>query len=78
MNALNPERRLERDSVLRCPRCKGIPYVIFRRQNMERSGELRQSFQTVPWPAHPNIDPPQHPERIECPDCRCELTRGAP
>lgn len=78
MANLNAERRLERDSVLRCPHCHGTPYTVFRRQNQERDGTLRQSFETVLWPAHPNVDPPVHPERVECPDCHAALRRGAP
>lgn len=77
MGTRNAKRRLEREAVLRCPRCKDSPYVIFRRQNMERSGELRQSFETVLWPAHPDVDPPKHPEQITCPDCGEELQRVA-
>ena len=71
----NADRRLERDSLLRCPDCGATPYVLFRRQNQQRDGELLQTFESVLWPALPNLDPPVHPERIECPDCRHELRR---
>lgn len=75
---LNAERRLEVDSVLRCPHCQGTPYKVFRRQNQQSDGTLLQSFQHVLWPATPDVGPPIHPEHICCPDCGEELRRVAP
>lgn len=74
----NPERRIEVDCVLRCPECAGIPYKVFRRQNMQADGTLLPSYQHVLWPAHPDVPPPLHPERIACPDCGEALRRVAP
>lgn len=73
------ERRLEIESVLRCPGCDGIPYRIYRRQNQQKDGTLLQSFQSVLWPAPgATVDPPIHPEHICCPRCGEALTRVAP
>ena len=76
--SLNPERRLELDSVLKCPHCGGIPYRVYRRQNIQANGQLLESFQSVLWPNGSGVHPPVHPEKIECPDCRTELKRVAP
>ena len=78
MPNLNPERRVEREHVLKCLHCGGAPYAIWRIQNMEPDGELRQSFQTLRWPNGTYVDPPQHPENPTCPDCREVLQRVAP
>lgn len=71
-------RRLELDSVLRCPHCQGAPYKVFRRQNRQSDGTLLPSFESVLWPATPDVAPPIHPERITCPDCGDALVRVAP
>ena len=75
---LNPERRLEIDAVLRCPKCGDAPYKVFRRQNMQTDGELLTSFQHVLWPNGSGVNPPVHPEYICCPDCGKELRRSPP
>lgn len=72
------DRRLELDAKLRCPHCGGTPYLVYRRQNMQRDGTLLVSFEHVLWPNHPNIAPPRSPEKITCPDCGEELRRVAP
>jgi hypothetical protein len=66
--------RLELDSVLRCPSCAGVPYKVFRRQL--RPGE--PIWESVLWPASPDVPPPSRAERVACPDCDVELRRGAP
>ena len=76
MATLNPGRRLELDSVLRCPTCGDAPYRVFRRQHMQADGTLLPSYESVLWPAGPRVDPPKHPERIDCPDCDTELRRA--
>lgn len=75
---LNPSRRLEVDSVLRCPQCRKAPYKLFRRQNEQADGTPLNSYETEIWPAHPDIDPPKHTKRITCPWCATELIRAAP
>ena len=77
MTHLNPGRRIETDGVLRCPQCREVSYRIFRRQHQQLDGTLLPAYETVLWPAHPNVPPPQHPEKIQCPDCREELKREA-
>lgn len=74
----NPERRMELEAKLLCGHCQHAPYLLYRRQAMEPTGQLRVSFENVLWPAHPNVAPPLHPEHIECPDCHVELIRVAP
>jgi hypothetical protein len=70
------ERRLEREAIFRCRDCRGTPYVLYRRQNMQPSGELLQTFQHQLWPASPDVPPPLHPEDLRCP-CGGELDRIA-
>ena len=71
------ERRLELECSLECPKCHGVPYRLYRRQNMQPTGELLGTFEHVLWPAHPNVPPPTHSERIVCPSCGEELRRIA-
>jgi hypothetical protein len=61
------ERRLERDRVLRCPKCGGEPYLIYRRQLAQRDGTLLPSYESVLWPAHPDVPPPRDPADLRCP-----------
>lgn len=77
MVQLNAERRMERDSVLRCDHCSASPYFVFRRQVMQSTGALGPAFETVLWPNGAGVLPPLHPERITCPDCGHELRRVA-
>lgn len=74
----NPDPKIELDSVLKCPHCAMTPFRVFRRQNQNPDGTLLQSFETVLWPAHPDVDPPRTLRRMTCPDCGDELRRVAP
>lgn len=67
--------RLERESVLRCPHCQAEPYILYRRQIRRRDGTPGDAFESVLWPAHPNVAPPRDPEKITCPACGDELRR---
>lgn len=78
MPTLNPERKVEVEGLLFCQHCKGSPYKLFRRQNQQADGQLLQSFHHVLWPNGSGVDPPQHPEKICCPDCGKELRRIPP
>ena len=78
MSTLNPNRAMDVDSVLRCPGCHGVSYKIFRRQHQQADGTLLPAFENVLWPMGSGVMPPLHPECICCPDCGCELKRGAP
>ena len=69
------DRRLEHDSVLKCPGCGCEPYRVWRRQNAQANGELLPTFQNVLWPNEHGVLPPCDPTRIECPKCRTELRR---
>ena len=71
-------RRLELEAVLRCTVCRSVVYHLFRRQNHQPDGTPLPSFDNVLWPVHPNVPPPERPERIACPDCGTELRRAAP
>lgn len=63
--------RLERESVLRCEHCQTTPYILYRRQVSPGS----VAYESVLWPAHPDIAPPRTPEKLTCPDCGDELRR---
>ena len=63
--------RMERESVLRCEHCQKNPYILYRRQVAPAS----VAYESVLWPAHPDIAPPRNPEKITCPDCGDELRR---
>lgn len=78
MADLNPNRRLELDSLLKCTRCAKTPYKLFRRQNEMPDGTLLPSYETEIWPAHRDIDPPKHTKDIRCPWCETPLARVAP
>lgn len=78
MAVLNPERKIEMDSVLTCPDGCGTPYKVLRRQNQQADGTLLPTYESVLWPAHPDVGPPLHPQKICCPTCGCELRRVAP
>lgn len=71
------ERRLEVECSLECPTCSGIPYRIYRRQNVQPTGEVLGTFEHVLWPTSPTIAPPIDPQRIVCPDCGEALRRVA-
>ena len=66
-----PERRIEHDSFLRCPKCKDKPYRLYRRQ-VELGSEV---FQSVLWPNEQGVPPPANPSKIVCPSCDEELKR---
>ena len=71
-------RRIELDSVLKCAACGSAPYRIFRRQCAQPDGTVLVSWESVLWPARPEVPPPSDPERIGCPDCGDPLVRVAP
>lgn len=71
------DRRMELDSVLECPKCKGRPYRVYRRQNAQADGQLLETFESVLWPASPDVPPPTNPSRIVCRNCAEELRRVA-
>jgi predicted RNA-binding Zn-ribbon protein involved in translation (DUF1610 family) len=60
---------MERDRVLKCPKCGGEPYIVYRRQNQQPDGTLLPSYESVLWPAHPDVPPPGDPATIRCPTC---------
>lgn len=77
MPDLNPNRRLEVDSELRCDK-HGAIYKLFRRQHQQVDGTLLPSYENQLWPVRPEIPPPLHHERMTCPTCGAELKRVAP
>jgi uncharacterized protein YbaR (Trm112 family) len=78
MTILNDDRRVELESKLQCPKCSGVPFLVYRRQNQQPDGQLLPSYETVLWPNGSGVLPPQHGEKITCRDCRVELVRVAP
>lgn len=74
--------RLELDSVLRCDHCADAPFRVFRRQLVNFPGTEReqvlQGWESVLWPAHPDVPPPVRTEAIGCPACGGPLRRVAP
>lgn len=74
--------RLELDSVLRCDHCDAAPFRVFRRQLVNFPGTEReqvlQSWESVLWPAHPDVPPPVSTAAIGCPACGGPLRRVAP
>lgn len=54
-----PERRLEIEARLQCPVCRGVPFLLYRRETRPDSG----IFENVLWP---NTDTPS-PVRINPP-----------
>ena len=69
------EPRLEREAALRCHRCAAVVYWLYRRQASEPTGELRQAFEHVLWPARPEIPPPRDSAKLLCPTCGNALNR---
>ena len=65
---------LELDSVLRCPKCRGVPFRVYRRRVAPES----PVWESVLWPTGPAVPPPDQPERLLCPDCRVPCQREAP
>jgi hypothetical protein len=65
---------LELDSVLRCPTCRGVPFRVYRRRVAPES----PVWESVLWPATPDVFPPESAARALCPDCRVPCQRGAP
>ncbi len=65
---------LELDSLLRCPTCRGVPFRVYRRRVKPES----PVWESVLWPAHPDVPPPVRQEAALCPDCRVPCAREAP
>ena len=70
-----PDPRLELEARLRCPKCGGTPYLLYRRQVAPES----PVYENVLWPAPgTTVPPPTRTERIVCPDCPgVQCVRGA-
>lgn len=66
-----PDRLLQREASLVCPKCGGKPYTLYRRQTEPGSAV----FLSVLWPAHPDVPPPLDPAKITCPQCGELLVR---
>ena len=75
---MGPNRRVELESVLKCPHCAATPYRVFRRQLVQADGTPLVSWGSVLWPARPAVPPPRAPARLGCPDCGDPLVRVAP
>ncbi len=67
--------RIEHEAFLQCPGCHGKPYRLYRRQNINPDGSLKQSFQHVLWPTEAGVSPPLDHRHIKCPKCDEELRR---
>lgn len=64
--------KTELECALRCPKCKGIPYRLYRRQVSEGS----DIWENVLWPGPDgNPGPPQKSSELKCPHCDIDLVR---
>ena len=72
-----PERRMQLECCLECPKCQARPYRLYRRQNAQPNGQPLGTYENVLWPAHPDVPPPTNPERIVCPHCGEAVKRVA-
>ena len=67
------DRKLEVESRFICPRCKGNPYTLYRRQ--VTPGSL--VFEHVVWPGSDGLlPPPEDSKNLKCPNCDEILVRG--
>ena len=67
-----PERALELEAKLECPKCAGVPYYLYRRQ-IVAGGPV---WEHVLWAGQQGIvPPPADPAKIVCPQCGVELVR---
>jgi len=70
-----PELLIERIAVLKCEKCNGSPYILFRRRNTQRDGTVLQTWENILWPSESGIYPPSNPRDIRCPNCDHQLRR---
>lgn len=67
--------RLEVEARLTCPVCKHAPFVLWRRQVIQKDGTPSPDvWQNVLW-GSPGVLPPTNPHDLRCPDCREPLRR---
>lgn len=64
--------RMEVEAKLKCPKCGGEPYRLYRRETAQGSG----IFTNVLWPGPDgNVPPPLQPAELRCPNDGERLVR---
>ena len=72
------EPRMEVEARLTCQTCKATPFILYRRQVIQKDGNVSPDvWSNVIWPANPNVMPPTNPREIVCPSCKGPLVRVA-
>ena len=71
---------MEVEARLRCTHCSATPYTLYRRQVIQKDGNVSPDvwshvLWSTPGSSHP---PPANPHDIRCPDCHEPLIRVAP
>ena len=68
-----PDRKMEVEARMTCPKCGGVPYILYRRQR-EPDSDI---FENVLWPAPDSKARPPTSPTPNCPDCDVQLVRKA-